>query len=652
MKFQSIVFFLFFISTTFLFVQNGFSQTNSYSLSPKVDSALVRFSIFDAANKPLQTKVCFYGKNTKKTFCINEEISKANNQNEILLPNNDTYLVYSSISVLAYQIPVSDIENQFYNLAFAFPTDKADQIQPTPENALIRILPINHEKEPQKAKIILTSKKDNSIYNSHTDSTNSEGAAVFLIPTGDIYSISINGNQNYDKIEVAEQYFSKVDKYIQYEGMKIGKIQPSLDSAVFNIIYSDLEEKPAINEIFTITSKSTGKEYKTLPTDENGKAQIKIPIGDTYSIGIKYLKDFMEQEVSSDEGIYILPLEILYPSSEQIEARRKEMEEADKKREIEWKKLEKEMAALDKKNEELRLERIKKEQEEAEKAQKEYEIQVENLRLAKKLQDSLESIQRQKDIQEQIKKDKKKEEERKELAIKKEAKIKAAEAKELRDILKRNQYSWGSDTIVSKILNGKKEWKKKLFVLDVTSSMLPYIEQVKYWYSLNYAQDSTMEFYLFNDGNGMSSARKQIGITGGIYECKGCKINKLEQLITQARTAGNGGDSQENDLEAILYALKYTDGYDELVLVADNMSYARDMILIEKIGVPIRIILCGTSRFVNEQYLNIAYLTGGSVHTIEEEINDLSDMIEGKMITVSGYQYRFTKGRFFRMPKK
>lgn len=126
----------------------------------------------------------------------------------------------------------------------------------------------------------------------------------------------------------------------------------------------------------------------------------------------------------------------------------------------------------------------------------------------------------------------------------------------------------------------------------------------------------------------------------------------MEQLITQARTAGNGGDSQENDLEAILYALKYTDGYDELVLVADNMSYARDMILIEKIGVPIRIILCGTSRFVNEQYLNIAYLTGGSVHTIEEEINDLSDMIEGKMITVSGYQYRFTKGRFFRMPKK
>ena len=73
----------------------------------------------------------------------------------------------------------------------------------------------------------------------------------------------------------------------------------------------------------------------------------------------------MEQEVSSDEGIYILPLEILYPSSEQIEARRKEMEQADKEREEEWEKLEEEMAALDKKNEELCQERIKKEQEAA-----------------------------------------------------------------------------------------------------------------------------------------------------------------------------------------------------------------------------------------------------------------------------------------------
>ncbi len=427
---------------------------------------------------------------------------------------------------------------------------------------------------------------------------------------------------------------------------------PSLDSAVFSLVYLDLSEKPVANEIFMITSKTTGKEYITSPTDKEGKIQIKIPIGDTYSIGIKYFQDFMQQQVSSDEGIYILPLEILYPSSQQIETRKKEIEEADEEREIEWKKLEKKMAALDKKNEELRLARIKKEMEEAKKAQKEYEIQVEKLRIAQKIQDSLESIQAQQKIQREIEDYNKKEAERLKNVAKRETEIKEAEAKELRDVLKRKQYSWGSDTVVNKILNGKKEWKKKLIVLDVTSSMLPYIEQIKYWYSLNYAQDSTMEFYLFNDGNGVSSYKKEIGKTGGIYECKSCQINELERLIDKARKAGNGGDSQENDLEAILYALKYTDGYDELVLVADNMSYARDVVLLKKVGVPIRIILCGTSRFINEQYLDMAYMTRGSVHTIEEEITDLSDMIEGKTVSIGGYEYQFTKGRFFRMPKK
>ena len=639
MKFK-VVAFLLFIST--LYIQYSFAQ--DYSLIPKVDSALVRFSVFDAQHQPLQTYIYFYGKATKKTFSLPTQTAE-NNKNEILLPNGDTYLVYSSISSIAYQVHVTEVENQLYNLSFPFPTDKADQVHPTPDKALVRILPINHERETQKAKVVLTSQKDNKVYHSLTDSTNLEGANVFLVPTDDSYSIDINEAKNYDKIDVEEKYFSKIDRYIQYEGMKIGKLQPSLDSAVFSLVYLDLSEKAVPNEIFTITSKTTGKKYTTPPTNKDGKTQIKVPIGESYSIGIKYYEEFMVQEVSNQEGIYVLPLEILYPSSEQIEARRKEMEEEDKKREEEWKKLEEEMAALDRKNEELRQERIRKEREAVEKANREYEIQLEKLKQAQKLQDSLETIRMQKQIAEYQAQEAK----RKELALKKEAEIKAAEVKELRDVLKRNQYSWGSDTVVSKILNGQKEWKKKLIVLDVTSSMLPYIEQVKYWYSLNYAQDSTMEFYLFNDGNGISNSRKEIGQTGGIYECKSCTINDLEQLIVQARNAGNGGDSQENDLEALLYALKYTDGYDELILVADNMSYARDMIMIGKIGVPVRIILCGTSRFVNEQYLDIAYRTGGSVHTIEEEINDLSGMIEGKEIKIGNYNYRFTKGRFFRM---
>ncbi|WP_291726930.1 hypothetical protein [Bernardetia sp.] len=608
MKIKFVLFFLTLLLSIFS-TKSSFSQ--NYSLTPKPDSALVRFSVFDAQNQPLQTYIFFYGKQTKKTFSLAGK-SNENNQNEILLPNKDTYLVYSSISTIAYQVPITNQENQFYNLAFAFPTDKADQLQPTPEKALVRILPINHEKEPQKAKIILTSQKNGKVYHSSTDSTNSDGANIFLIPTGDSYSISINSTANYDKIVVEGGYFSKIDRYIQYEGMKIGKLQPSLDSAVFSLTYLDLGENPVLGEVFTVISAATGKEYTTPPTDESGKAQIKVPIGDTYSIGIKYYENFMQQKVEKEENLYVLPLEILYPSSAQIEENQKEIEEANRKREEEWKKLEEEMAALDKKNEELRQERIRKEIEAVEKANREYEIQVEKLR------DSLELIHKR---------------------------------EEMEEVLTSNKYVWGTDTVVNAVFNRNPEWKRKLIVLDVTGSMYPYIEQVKYWYSLNYTLDSEIEFVLFNDGNKTPDSNKKIGKTGGIYQCTSCKITELEKMLRRARIAGDGGDAPENDMEAVLYATKNAKGYyNELVLVADNLSNVRDIMFVYQLDVPVRIILCGTVfGFVNEEYLNIAYLTGGSIHTIEEDIVNLSSIAEGKVLTIGEKKYRFTKGRFFRM---
>ena len=99
---------LLFLST--LFTQYSFSQ--NYTLTPKTDSALVHFSVFDAQNNPLQTNIYFYGKATKKTFSLPTQTAQ-NNKNEILLPNDDTYLVYSSISTLAYQVPITKQENQF-----------------------------------------------------------------------------------------------------------------------------------------------------------------------------------------------------------------------------------------------------------------------------------------------------------------------------------------------------------------------------------------------------------------------------------------------------------------------------------------------------------------------------------------------------------
>lgn len=49
----------------------------------------------------------------------------------------------------------------------------------------------------------------------------------------------------------------------------------------------------------------------------------------------------------------------------------------------------------------------------------------------------------------------------------------------------------------------------------------------------------------------------------------------------------------ENDLEALLEAKKYMDDNWELILIADNYSPVRDIELLEKLDIPVHVILCG-----------------------------------------------------------
>ena len=94
---------------------------------------------------------------------------------------------------------------------------------------------------------------------------------------------------------------------------------------------------------------------------------------------------------------------------------------------------------------------------------------------------------------------------------------------------------------------------------------------------------------------------------------------------------GDGGDSPENDVEAILTGLKYLKGHDEVILIADNDSDVRDLSLIRTLDVPVRIILCGKRRKeIHDDYLTLAYQTGGSLHTLKKDIKDLSPLINAR----------------------
>jgi hypothetical protein len=204
-----------------------------------------------------------------------------------------------------------------------------------------------------------------------------------------------------------------------------------------------------------------------------------------------------------------------------------------------------------------------------------------------------------------------------------------------------------SDTTEILALDRNKQWKNKLIILDVTGSMLPYIEQVRIWYELNYALDQNTQFVLFNDGDNKLTNEKVIGQTGGIYYCRDCNLEQFQDTLFLARKNGTGGTPPENDLEAILAGINNLDQYDEIILIADCVSKITDFELLSQINKPIRVVLCGLKDApFNPQYLQLAYETGGSVHSIEQDITNLSSLTEGSSLIIDGKKYIFSNGVF------
>lgn len=194
-------------------------------------------------------------------------------------------------------------------------------------------------------------------------------------------------------------------------------------------------------------------------------------------------------------------------------------------------------------------------------------------------------------------------------------------------------------------------WKNKVIVTDLTGSMSPYMDQVILWHALQLVQGEDNRYLFFNDGDQTPDNQKIIGKTGGLYYTEHTQLDSLLDKMRETAGNGFGGDGPENDLEALLAAVPRLRGLDELVLVADNYSDARDIELLSRLKVPVHVVLCGTREGVNEQYLEIAYKTRGSVHTIEQDIEDLAQLADGATITIGANRYQVSRGKFIRVTR-
>lgn len=226
--------------------------------------------------------------------------------------------------------------------------------------------------------------------------------------------------------------------------------------------------------------------------------------------------------------------------------------------------------------------------------------------------------------------------------------LESTAVKAFKELLQNPKYFQQENNEVCAVLNRNKDkWKTKMIVTDVTGSMYPYMKEVALWHLLELMNNERSDYIFFNDGDNMPDNLKIIGKTGGIYISLKDVPDSVLSTLDIAMSKGNGGDAPENNIEALLEAQNIRKN-SEIILVADNLSPVKDLILLENINIPIRIIVCGSKNgYVHPDYLTIAYRSGGSVHTIEEDIVNLTHLRDDDTITISGKIYRFIQGHFF-----
>ncbi|MCX6180564.1 MAG: hypothetical protein NT150_01375 [Bacteroidetes bacterium] len=204
----------------------------------------------------------------------------------------------------------------------------------------------------------------------------------------------------------------------------------------------------------------------------------------------------------------------------------------------------------------------------------------------------------------------------------------------------------GPDSVVTAVFNRNKSWKNMCVLTDVTGSMYPYIGQVFAWYKLNSLNKKVQNFYFFNDGDMRSDNSKISGKVGGIYSTRALDFDSVYTKAKYAMSRGFGGDGPENNVEALLAAQKQTDETTSFVMIADNWATPRDLLLLSDVKRPVKVILCGGVYGINVEYINLAYKTGGSVHTIEQDITDLALKHDGETVKIGKQTFLLKEGAF------
>jgi hypothetical protein len=195
------------------------------------------------------------------------------------------------------------------------------------------------------------------------------------------------------------------------------------------------------------------------------------------------------------------------------------------------------------------------------------------------------------------------------------------------------------------------KWKNVVIVCDITSTMFPYTTQVFDWMNENTENNSIKGIVFFTDCDSLGRQ------TRGRLPGKMFTVRKKDELIlwdtmfAAINNTENNKDKPENNIEALIYAQKYFPDADEFVMIADNSTQVKDMKQLSKVKKKVHIILCGETYEKNlafqTDYIQIAKKTKGTIHTLEDDIDNIAKVKEMSVVRVGNIYFRFHKGKFY-----
>ena len=448
--------------------------------------------------------------------------------------------------------------------------------------------------------------------------TGSSGEIYFLVPKGKKYRIDGGAQEGLKNIRLPNATYVRSSFGVTYvadmfsektEGDSIfqdidDRQAPTRTRVLTKIKVYNFSEVPLSGEVLFFSTKKSGKTY-IATADEKGHATLMLPKGDTFCLSTSYVRDVDCFYLKKDE--FAQTLRLTYHTIGTIEFKKREAERA-------------RMAAIrDSIYREMRAR--------------------DSIRMTR---DSLRALAGDSDFMHMLK--------FRNDPAQVERLVKQRAEKE-RDLIAEDPeyFEKVGEEVKAVLYRMRTAWAKKVIVTDITGSMYPFMDQVLVWHALQLTQGEDNRYLFFNDGDDQPDNHEALGRAGGIYHTDAEKMMELMKTMETGMRAGYGGKGPENDIEALLAGEQKLRELDELILIADNYSDVWDIELLESLKVPVHVILAGADYGVNEQYLEIAYRTGGTVHTLKQDIENLSQLADGKTIRIGEFTYRVSKGKFIKV---